>query len=256
MSVFGAYSAYYDLLYRDKDYPGEAAYVAAMISRHAPAARRLLDLGCGTGIHAAHLVGAGWAVHGIDQSETMLEGALRRRAELPAEQAARLSFFQADVRGYRHQTQFDAVTALFHVLSYQTENRDLDAVFQTAADNLPPGGIFFFDFWYGPAVLSQQPDVRIRRLASDQVKVLRLAEPVLHPNENIVDVNYEIQVTDLASGELACLQETHRMRYLFLPEVQRLLHDHGFQACATEEWMTGKVPGEDTWGVCVAAIKQ
>ena len=253
MSVFGAYSAYYDLLYRDKDYPGEAAYVDAMIHRHAPAARRLLDLGCGTGVHAALLARSGWEVHGVDQSETMLEGALQRRAALPEEIAGRMDFTRGDVRTYRHPMPFDAVTALFHVASYQTANQDLDALFQTATENLSRGGIFFFDFWYGPAVLSQRPEVRIRRLASDTVKVVRLAEPVLHPNVNIVDVNYEIQVTDLASGERVCLQEDHRMRYLFLPEVQRLLQAHGFQAI--EEWMTGKEPGEGSWGVCVAAVK-
>src|SRR5579883_3231722 len=32
--VFNAYAAYYDLLYRDKDYAGEAGYVRSLLSRH------------------------------------------------------------------------------------------------------------------------------------------------------------------------------------------------------------------------------
>ena len=32
MKVFDAYAAYYDLLYRDKDYAGEAAYVLSLLA--------------------------------------------------------------------------------------------------------------------------------------------------------------------------------------------------------------------------------
>jgi hypothetical protein len=38
MSVFAAYSRYYDLLYRDKDYAAEARYVHELVQRHHPAA--------------------------------------------------------------------------------------------------------------------------------------------------------------------------------------------------------------------------
>nr|MBA2706707.1 SAM-dependent methyltransferase [Gemmatimonadaceae bacterium] len=55
MSVFGSYSRYYDLLYRDKDYAAESAYVASLLAVHAPGARSILEIGCGTGAHAAEL---------------------------------------------------------------------------------------------------------------------------------------------------------------------------------------------------------
>ena len=38
--VFDAYAAYYDLLYRDKDYPGEARYVQSLLRRHGCQRRR------------------------------------------------------------------------------------------------------------------------------------------------------------------------------------------------------------------------
>ena len=90
--AFDAYSRYYDLLYRDKDYAAEAQYVAGALRRHAPQAKRLLELGCGTGGHAEHLARAGYAVDGFDVSDTMLARAAARRATLPPEVAARLSF--------------------------------------------------------------------------------------------------------------------------------------------------------------------
>lgn len=51
MTIFGGYARYYDLLYRDKDYAGEAEYVARTIRSAVPDARDILELGSGTGRH-------------------------------------------------------------------------------------------------------------------------------------------------------------------------------------------------------------
>ena len=57
--VFDAYAQYYDLLYCDKDYSAEAEYVALLIRRYAPEARRILELGCGTGETSVALARSG-----------------------------------------------------------------------------------------------------------------------------------------------------------------------------------------------------
>jgi hypothetical protein len=40
------------------------------------------------------------------------------------------------------------------------------------------------------------------------------------------------------------------MRYLFLPEIDLLLRKTGMEIIESSEWMTGREPGFDTWGVC------
>ncbi len=244
--VFDSYSRYYDLLYRDKDYGGEAAYLASHLRRHAPKAASILELGCGTGAHAEHLARMGYAVHGVDQSETMLARAAARKSSLAAEAAARLTLGRGDVRTVRTGTTYDAVMSLFHVMSYQTTNADLQAAFATAAAHLRPGGVFLFDFWYGPAVLAQQPEVRVKRLADDRIEVTRIAEPVMHPNENAVDVNYSVIIDDKATGASERVRETHRMRYLFLPELL-LLRGAAFEERATLAWMSAEALSAQSW---------
>jgi predicted TPR repeat methyltransferase len=85
-----AYGRYYDLLYRDKDYAAESEYVASHIRKHVPRAKRILELGCGTGGHAVLLAAMGFDVHGVDLSEAMLGRANARKASLPKAVAARL----------------------------------------------------------------------------------------------------------------------------------------------------------------------
>ncbi|WP_341999478.1 hypothetical protein [Chlorogloeopsis sp. ULAP02] len=67
MSVFGNYARYYDLLYRDKDYVGEALFIRRLIQNHAPEAQDILELGCGTGNHAVLLAKEGYKVHGVEE---------------------------------------------------------------------------------------------------------------------------------------------------------------------------------------------
>jgi SAM-dependent methyltransferase len=254
--VFDAYARYYDLLYRDKDYAAEADYVATLVREHAPRAAHLLELGCGTGAHAEHLARSGYSVRGIDRSEVMLARAAARKSRLPNDVARRLSFGAGDVRTVRTGEVYDAVVSLFHVISYQTSDADLAAAFETAAAHLAPGGLFLFDFWYGPAVLAQKPESRVKRLEDDDIRVTRVAEPAMRAGENVVDVNYSVSIEVKASGEIQEVRETHAMRYLFLPEIARYLERGRWTGVKTFGWMGPEPLSEEHWSGCALAMRR
>jgi SAM-dependent methyltransferase len=249
--VFDAYAAYYDLLNHDKDYNAEAAYVDALLKRYRPGTVRLLELGSGTGVHAERLARSGYSVAGVDLSPEMVAQANARRAGLPSEIAARLEFHAADATSARLEQQFDAVISLFHVFSYQTSNAALQAVFESAAAHLPKGGLLCFDYWYGPAVLTQKPDVRVRRMEDERTMVRRIAEPELRSSANMVRVSYDIEVTDKTSGARRAFAEVHDMRYLFVPEIE-LLARGLFDVRLHAAWLGDRLPGTSDWAaVCV-----
>lgn len=253
MTVFAGYSRYYDLLYRDKDYAGEASYVAGLIERHAPSSRSVMEIGSGTGAHAAELAQQGYDVTGVDMSEGMLAAAESRKKEMPPGLASRLSFALGDARSVRLDRRFNAVISLFHVMSYQTSNADLAAAFATARAHLLAGGVFVFDCWYGPAVLRQWPSVTKKRLSDESTEVNRVATPEIHVNRNIVDVNYTVEVTDINTRVSETLQETHSMRYLFTPEIELALETAGMKLVDSRSWMTDDPPGLDSWGAVFVA---
>lgn len=254
MSVFEAYSQYYDLLYRDKNYAAEADYVHRLIERERPGSQSLLDLGCGTGRHDFLLAEHGYRVTGVDMSADMLKVANAERAKrLAAGGAAPPDFAQGDVRTLRLGARFDAVVSLFHVMSYQTSNDDLLAAFTTLREHVAPGGVVLFDAWYGPTVLTDRPVVRVKRLHGDGFDVTRVAEPVLHPNENVVDVNYQISILERSTQRVQELEETHRMRYLFVPEVRQLLASVGLRLDRACEFLTDGELGFSTWNVLFVA---
>lgn len=255
VSVFEAYSQYYDLLYRDKDYAAEVDYIRKLIERERPGSHTLLDFGCGTGRHDFLLSDLGYRVTGVDMSPTMLkiasaEASKRRES---SSSGGPPTFIQGDVRSVRLGERFDVVISLFHVMSYQATNEDLLAALQTLREHATPGGLVLFDAWYGPAVLSERPAIRVKRLRSDDSDMTRLAEPTLFPNENLVDVAYQILIRDRATQRTQELRETHRMRYLFVPEVKHMLERVGLRLDRTCEFATDAELGFGTWSALFVA---
>lgn len=245
---FGDYARYYDLLYRDKDYAAEADYVARVIRSAAPDARRVLELGSGTGRHGRLLAARGFVVHGVERSPDMVALAQAAAAPPPAADAG-FSCEVGDACAVRLDRTFDAVIALFHVVSYQTSDAALEAMFATAARHLMPGGVFLFDVWHGPAVLAQQPEQRVKRAADGDLEVIRTARPQLDAERSTVKVTYDMECRNRRSGETVRFCEDHLVRYLFPAEIERLAAQAGMRMIKSEEFVTARPPSDATWGV-------
>jgi SAM-dependent methyltransferase len=251
MKVFDAYARYYDLLYRRKDYRAEAAYVDSLLCQNDIPGRRLLELGCGTGRHATELASLGYTIHGIDRSAVMLTEA-EARAGANGTLGSQLTFSLADVCAARLNQRFDAAISLFHVMSYQTSDEAVAGMCETARRHLVDDGLFLFDCWYGPGVLTDPPTVRVARMADEVVEVTRMAEPTIDTLASTVDVRYDMFVRD-STGQVSEIKESHLMRYFFVSELRGFLTRAGFEPLTFLEWMTDRTPSAGTWNLCVVS---
>src|SRR5258707_875511 len=111
-----------------------------------------------------------------------------RRRSLPPRLQESLDLMQCDAIGFRPTLNTDAVVSLFHVVSYQTSNEAFLGIFDSARTTLIRGGLFVFDFWHGPAVLTKRPQVRVKRVTTSSHYLMRIAEPEHQISRNVVDV--------------------------------------------------------------------
>lgn len=243
------YSRYYDLLYKDKDYEREAAYVARQVRSIKPKAKSLLELGSGTANHASLLCKEGFTITGIERSEEMAKESERK--EIPG-----FTPLVADISLFEAGQKFDGAIALFHVLSYLTTNESLISCFETTHRHLNKEGLFMFDVWYTPAVYFQKPETRIKKMENEDWDITRLAEAEILYNENVVNVNYEIILRNKATSQTEIYKEKHPMRHFSIPEIGFLARSTGFKMLKAEEFQTGNTPGPGTWGVCFILQKQ
>jgi len=243
MSVFDKYYAqFYDMLYKDKDYESESNYIISLIKKYNPEAKSILDLGCGTGRHAELFSYKGFIVLGVDRSKYMLNEAMNRKNNS-------LDFIEGDIRFLKLDKKFDVVTALFHVLSYQITNKDVESLIRTAYNHLNKDGLFIFDFWYGPAVIIQKPEVRIKELENENIKFIRVAKPMIDFSRNVVKVCYKIFVADKKNKTFLEHEEIHPMRFFFDPEIELFIENIGFKLEGRFSWLKFEQPSENDWSV-------
>jgi hypothetical protein len=70
-----------------------------------------------------------------------------------------------------------------------------------------------------------------------------------------VDVNYTVFIEVKDAAKIQQLQETHRMRYLFLPELERIIKECGLQLLASQAWMSDCPMNCEQWAGFIVASR-
>ena len=139
----------------------------------------------------SHGAGSRWSesIARRDDRDRATEG-----RELPSEQ--RPEFVTGDIREVRLEQTFDAVLMMFAVLGYQHTNAEVLDALATARAHLDVGGLFAFDVWYGPAVLSERPSERVKVIETAGQRIIRVASGSLDSRNHLCTVDYRLWTLD------------------------------------------------------------
>ncbi len=161
------FGVYYDAIYASmgKNYAQETDQLDRIIRRYKKSdGNTLLDLGCGTGRHAA-LLAQHYAVEGLDISPAMLQ--------IARERCPNIRFHQGDMTTFALDQRFDVITCLFSAIGYVQTAARLDETLQNIARHLVPGGVLIVEPWLSPdhytvghvaSVYVDQPNLKIARM--------------------------------------------------------------------------------------------
>jgi SAM-dependent methyltransferase len=247
-----AYARAYDALYESKDYESECDLLLDVLRGAGGSdVERVLDLGSGTGSHALVLAQRGLGVVGVDRSADMVEIARQKAAGLPPQR--RPEFVSGDIREVRLDKTFDAVLMMFAVLGYQHTNAEVLDALATARAHLGVGGLFAFDVWYGPAVLSERPSERVKVIEIGDRRIIRVASGSLDERNQLCTVDYRLWTLeeDRLVDEVT---ESHAMRFFFPLELELFLDRADFSLLKLMAFPdTTAEPDQSTWNVLALA---
>lgn len=227
--VYQHSAAAYDLLNaaRGKDYPGEAAQVAALVRQRCPEARSLLDVGCGTGLHLVAFRELGFEVAGVELSAPMVEVAAGR---LPGVEVT-----VADMRAFRLGRTFDAAVCLFSAIGYMPTNDDLDAAVANMADHVAPGGVLVIEPWLAP-VAWHVGMVHADDAQADGLIVSRFTRSALYDNHSTIDMHYVVAAEERSWSFV----EHHRLTLFDPDDYLEAFAGAGLQVEHDETGLTGR----------------
>lgn len=107
----------------------------------------ILEIGCGTGRVSAVLAADGFDVVGIDLSPAMLRQAAERRATLPTDVAARLTFMPGDMTTFDLGRTFALIVAPSRVLQFALTSDAQRAALRASRAHLATGGRLVLDLF-------------------------------------------------------------------------------------------------------------
>jgi SAM-dependent methyltransferase len=134
--LYHSFAWAYDLVVTAPAGPGATAVAEALRARGLRPGATVLDAGCGGGRHAAELVGAGFAVTGLDRSPELLAVARERVPDA--------RFEEGELRDWSPGAPFDAVLCR-GVLNDLISDEDREAAAGGLRRALGPGGLLLAD---------------------------------------------------------------------------------------------------------------
>jgi SAM-dependent methyltransferase len=240
------------MIYAEKPYREEAAFVHHCIQIHKPNAINLLELACGTGTHSLLLEKYGYKIVATDYSSDMLA----RAREKAQNEKSCIDFLKQDMRLLDvPERPFDAIICLFDSLGYVATNESILQVLKNIRNHLAQDGIFLFEFWHAGAMLRNYDPLRIRRFQMPQGEIIRVSETRISYIEQLCYVSYTLNEMN-KDGTYQTLEETQLNRFFLVQEMKFFLEQAGLSPL---KWFSGFQDNdhidEKTWHIICAARK-
>lgn len=215
--MFSKTTELYDLIYSEfKDFQGEARQVASLVRNRCPGARTILDVGCGTGRHAATLTQEfGFHVDGLDIEPGFVEIAGARCPEG--------AFTVGDMVDFDLGKQYDVVLCLFSSIGYVRTGERLRAAARAFRRHLPPGGMALIEPWFAPGEF-HPGRVYLQTVDRGDRKIVRMSHSRIQNGVSRLDFHYLVG----DSGGLSHLEEVHELGLFTVDEMTQALEEAGF----------------------------
>jgi SAM-dependent methyltransferase len=210
------YAECYDQIHSSKSYDGEAArmlkYLEGDLGR--TGISRILDFGCGTGIHLNSLFDEKRELYGYDRNEYMLNIARQNHPDV---------FVTSDFT--KIPGKLDLVYSLFDVINYQVSDEEIEIFFQSIASKMAQGAVLVVDGWHYSGVVQNPPKMRERDILLKSSIITRRVTPTSSDNfrTTVLDISLEDK---FSSKTLA--RESHIMRAFDAPELAMFTQACGF----------------------------
>ena len=178
-------SGFYDDIYiaNGKNYPNEVKLAREFISKYKKSkGKKLLDVGCGTGIHA-NLLNKYYQVEGLDIEKGMISVA---RKNFP-----QIRFHQGDMVNFKLNEKFDIIVSFFSAIGHVKTKPRLQKTIKNLSQHLLPGGVLLIEPWFAP---NQWHPGRVYTIIVNKtdLKIVRMSRSLQKGNISLIECEYLI----------------------------------------------------------------
>ena len=126
------FAKYYDKFYQNKDYQKEVNFLKNFINKK----DKIIDIGCGTGIHASLLEKDGYTIDGLDLNKEMLDIAKNRLSG---------NLYNQNILNIKLNKKYNTIISMFAVINHLKDTIELEQVLFNLKKILLPNGKIIID---------------------------------------------------------------------------------------------------------------
>jgi len=238
---------YYDAMHQHRDYGQECQFANNVIQEYCPGAKRVLDIGCGTGEHAINMAQHGYDVTGIDISQDMIKLAEEKAKRVGGSVDLRCT----DIHGLNVDREFQAAYCLGYTFLYMITHSKAMSFLTAVNKALLPQGVFLVDFIDGWAL--------IEGLRQDKFVYQHEGTTIFHFEQASLDKRRRVKhhdfyyLIDQHDGNVKAIFAEEDVRVLFDDEVHMLLSSCGFENIKSFGGYASDTDALDTSNIIVVA---
>lgn len=126
------FAKYYDYFYKNKDYQKEVKFLMNFIKKQ----DSIIDIGCGTGIHASLISQNGFKVDGLDLNKEMLDIAKTR---------LKTNLYNQNILDIKIDKKYDIIISMFAVINHLKDTYELETCLLNLKKILKENGKIIID---------------------------------------------------------------------------------------------------------------
>ncbi len=182
MSIFTTSAKYYEV-FSDSDTRLNREGPFLLDALHQSQGFRVVDIACGTGLHAEFFAQNGASVDAFDISDEMIEYARTNRS------CPSINFHTGDMRSLSGGP-WDLAICLGNSISVLSTNEDLRKTFKSVFSSLGPNGVFVIQILNYQAEAHQKPRHRIELKKAGNVDVVAVKTLVPHEDMTFLSLSF------------------------------------------------------------------
>jgi SAM-dependent methyltransferase len=225
-TLFTSTSDLYDKIYSFKDYKREVEVLLSIIRKYSPKAKRLLDVGCGTGKHLQYLKGH-YLAEGVDLLPQFCTIARRRNPEL--------QIYQGDMRKLDLPHPYDVVVCLFSSIGYVETVPRLEEAIRSMARALSPGGLLIIEPWFTPKQW-QKDTVHALYVDEPGLKIARINTSTTVKGRSVMEMHYLVGTKEGTRHYI----ETHKLGLFSATQMKEAFTEAELHVSYDKRGLTGR----------------
>jgi ubiquinone/menaquinone biosynthesis C-methylase UbiE len=239
---------YDNLINEDVDYEKMVSWLDERIKKVNPAAREILEVGCGTGNVAIPLSKIGYDVTGMDISEEMLSVA----DEKSFCEHASVKWVKGDVCSIVLGMKFDVAIACLDTINYITDEYSLQTAFKNIYDSLKKNGVFVFDINTVYRLKEVYADNSFNYISEDLCYIWNcFYDSKNDTSEFEIDFFVKSEHSDLYER----FDEVHVQKAYNWEKLTNMLLDVGFERVEVYEFLSETLPSSTSEKVALVAVR-